>query len=189
MIFYDVYVTFCQKRILPTVFREKMRSIVIALYVWQRKTCPLSFIASSTGHESYEIWNEFFAWKRKEVNFFFSDSERSKLGFEVFVSRPYVNNSGNGGLHVRVVLVYKFSKARGLSPLSDAFFNADYDELIKKLPVLFGGSRPHFSQILTSEPKNAKCENNNRWGPNKCQMMIGFKTWSQHSNRKHLTPF
>ena len=44
---------------------------------------------------------------------------------------PCINNGGNGGLYFRVVrFVQLFENAWSHAP-SDAFFNADHDELIK----------------------------------------------------------
>ena len=65
--------------------------------------------------------------------------------------------------------LYHFLKSHGLTPLSNAFFDAEDDELVDF--YIFYKIGTHiliFGKIKIWEDKNSKSENNNKWGSTRC---------------------
>ena len=85
--------------------------------------------------------------------------------------------------------MYNFFENAPSHPLSDVFFDADYDELNKIYKFSKNDIPAHIcGKKITWEVQKSKCENLIKCGPKRCEMMREFQSWHQNSNRLTFDP-
>ena len=81
--------------------------------------------------------------------------------------------------------LYSFFENARLHPLSDTFFSAVHDDIIKIYIFLKeNNSHAHTCvQNITWDVKKRKCENHTKWSHKRCKMMRGFQIWPPNSSQ------